>query len=328
MKKIALMDTSIFTYNLGDQIIMESVKEQILPMFPNDFILNIPTHTPICHKYEYVLDKILHKNNVKIKDLDYKFVCGTNLLTGNMLKIKNNWNMNIFDSYMIDNCILVGVGTNVNSDKINLYTKIILKNVLSEKYIHSVRDEKTKQFLENLGYNAINTGCCTLWKLTPDFCKKIPSQKSKNVVFTLTDYSKDIEKDQLLINILKSEYEKVYFWPQGLEDYEYFNSLDKISNITIIDPSLQKFEEFLNNNECDYIGTRLHGGIKAMQCKKRSIIIAIDNRARNMGRDYNLNIIERNDLNNLNVLINSNIISNVSLNFSAIKKWKEQFKSE
>lgn len=328
MKKIALMDTSIFTYNLGDQIIMESVKEQVLPMFSKDFILNIPTHTPICHKYEYVLDKILHKNNVKIKDLDYKFVCGTNLLTGNMLKIKNNWNMNIFDSFMINNCILVGVGTNVNSEKINLYTKIILKNVLSKKYIHSVRDEKTKQFLENLGYKAINTGCCTLWKLTPDFCKKIPTQKSKNVVFTLTDYSKNIEKDQLLINILKNEYDKIYFWPQGLEDYDYFNSLNEIGNITIIEPSLQKFEEFLNNNECDYIGTRLHGGIKAMQCKKRSIIIAIDNRARNMGKDYNLNIIERNDINNLNVLINSKIISKVTLNFSAIKRWKEQFKSE
>ena len=199
---------------------------------------------------------------------------------------------------------------------------------MSKEYIHSVRDENTKIFLEKLGFTAINTGCCTLWDLTSQHCKDIPKIKSDTVVFTLTDYSKNIEKDQQLIDILKKKYKKIYFWPQGLEDYDYFKSLDNINNIKMLGPSLEEYETFLKNNDCDYVGTRLHGGIKALQLKKRSIIISIDNRARNMGRDYNLVCIERNDIYNLNNLIDSEIETNITLDFEKINQWKSQFIGE
>lgn len=327
MKKIALMDTSIFTYNLGDQIIMESVKRQLAPVLKGNFVLNIPTHTPFCHNYEYYCDLLFKKNNVKIKDIDYKFVCGTNLLTGNMLNIKNNWNLNIFDSLILKNCILVGVGTNKKAKKTNWYTRRILKNVLSKDFIHSVRDENTKVFLEKIGFKAINTGCCTLWDLTPKHCKEIPTSKSNTVVFTLTDYSKNIQQDKKLIEILKNKYKNIYFWPQGLEDYEYFKKFDNTENIKIIDPSLDEYQKFLKENDCDYIGTRLHGGIKALQLKKRTIIISIDNRARNMGRDYNLFCVERDEIDNLNTIIDEEFTTDIKLDFEKIEKWRSQFNS-
>ena len=51
-----------------------------------------------------------------------------------------------------------------------------------------------------------------------------------------------------------------------------------------------------SDKELDYVGTRLHAGVRAMQKGRRSIILSIDNRAREMGKDYNLNVIERNDI--------------------------------
>ncbi|MEI3046520.1 MAG: polysaccharide pyruvyl transferase family protein [Romboutsia timonensis] len=69
-----------------------------------------------------------------------------------------------------------------------MYSKILSKN-----YIHSVRDERTKRFVEELGYKAINTGCPTMWKFNDEFCKEVPTKKSDKVIFTLTDYSHDRE---------------------------------------------------------------------------------------------------------------------------------------
>lgn len=37
--------------------------------------------------------------------------------------------------------------------------------------------KKTKVFLEEMGFKAWNTGCPTLWGLTPEFCTEIPSKK-------------------------------------------------------------------------------------------------------------------------------------------------------
>ena len=78
--------------------------------------------------------------------------------------------------------------------------------------------------------------------------------------------------------------------------------------------------------ELDYIGTRLHAGIRAMQKRRRSIIISIDNRAREMGKDYNLNVIEREDIENLEEYLLSEFKTDIKLNLDNIKKWKEQFK--
>ena len=75
-----------------------------------------------------------------------------------------------------------------NSSFYDPYTRYIYKNIFSKEYIHSTRDEKTKIFLENNGFKAINTGCPTLWGLTDDLCKQIPCQRKKKVIFTLLSF--------------------------------------------------------------------------------------------------------------------------------------------
>lgn len=62
-----------------------------------------------------------------------------------------------------------------------------------------------------------------------------------------------------------------------------------------------------------------------MQHKIRSIIIAVDNRALDMKETYNLPIIERNNIEHLSEMINSNLITNLKINEKAIAEWKKQF---
>lgn len=322
MKKAIIFDTAVGSLNKGDEIIMMSAKSEIYEIIKNFFILIVPTHTPVFHWYQTI------SSNPKIrfmKEVDLKFVCGTNLLYTNMLRPWPNWNINLFNCKTLNESILLGVGCGINSNKINWYTRKLYNLVLSKQIIHSVRDDKTKNILEDIGFKAINTGCPTLWSLTTEFCNNIPKNKSTKVVFTLTDYSKDKITDQILINILKSNFKEIYFWPQGSGDYNYLKSFENIEDIIVIPPSVEEFSKILNQ-DIDYIGTRLHGGIFSMKHGRRSIIISVDHRAREMNKTYNLNCIERVDILNLSNLINSEFSTNIKLNEENINLWKNQFK--
>lgn len=318
--KMGILNTAIFSFNKGDYIIMESAKEQLKEIVQNKFTVEIATHAPLLHSYQF--DKKMKKD---LDELQVKFVCGTNLLSKSLFRRRTSWNINIFESHYLKNCVLLGVGAG-NIGKFDFYTQKVLKKVLAKDYIHSVRDEEAKVMLESIGLQAINTGCPTLWNLNKEHCQQIDTEKRGKVVFTLTDYKKDIVKDQMLINILKANYKEIYFWVQGFKDFEYFRELENIEDIHILYPEVSQYESFLENNECDYVGTRLHAGIKAMQKKRRSIIIIVDNRARSMKKDYQLNCIERDEIEEkLESYIQSEIITDITLKQENINKWKQQF---
>lgn len=322
MKKIIIFDTSVASFNRGDDIIMRGAREGLEELLSNAFVTNFPTHTPIFHLHQ--TSKI--NQNVKLlQQADFKFVCGSNLLYSNMVRPWPLWNINFLDSKPIKDCVLVGVGSGINSKQINLYTKRLYKSVLSSEYIHSVRDNSTKLMLEKMGFKAINTGCPTLWSFTSDLCKQIPTKKSESVIFTLTDYRRDKIRDQKMIEILIKNYKVVKFWPQGSEDYNYFQSMSGIDSIQVISPSVEAFSMALNS-DTDYVGTRLHGGIFAMQHKRRSVIIIVDHRAREMNKDFNLKALERDNIEELEMLINSEYATEVTVDREKINTWINQFK--
>lgn len=322
MKKIVLFDTSYGSFNIGDYFINECFNKEMKKLLNNNFCYRVGTHNPICHFYQ------INRKNDYFKfyeDANYKFIIGTNIIKKNMLTRKPDWNTNIFNCFPYKDSILVGAGLSNDSNNINFYTKVLYKKILNKKYIHSVRDEKTKKFLEDLGFKAINTGCPSLWSVNKKMCSKIPKEKSENVVFTLTDYAKNKENDQKLINILNNNYKKIYIWIQGSNDYNYFKSFDNIQNIKIINPTLSEYHKFLDNNDVDYVGTRLHAGICALKHLKRTIILSVDNRARDMKETYNLNVLERNEINKLEPIINSKFKTNIKIDTKKINQWKKQF---
>ncbi|AYF07701.1 polysaccharide pyruvyl transferase family protein [Bacillus mobilis] len=320
MDNVLVLDTSVGSLNKGDDIIMKCVRYQLSDITKSAYILTLPTHVSPFHWYQVARGS----HRVKLySNAKYKFVGGSNLLTMDMLTHFPQWNINMFNYGPLKGSILVGVGAG-KGNKINAYTKMLYKKVLSHEYIHSVRDERTKKFLEEMGLKALNTGCATMWSLTPEFCKEIPTEKSDSVIFTLTHHLKDLVKDQLLIDVLRRNYKDVYFWIQDASDFLYFESLSNTEDIKVVPPNIEAYEKVLNT-DIDYIGTRLHGGIFAMRHKKRTIIISIDERARGMSETYNLNLIERADFDNLEKMINSKIITDVKVNFEVVDQWLKQF---
>jgi hypothetical protein len=239
------------------------------------------------------------------------------------------WNVNIFNCGCYKNSVTVGVGcTNFKSgsDKVSFYSKLLFSKILSKQYKHSVRDERTKRIIESIcgKGSAINTGCPTIWGLTKSHCADIPTAKAERVVFTLTDYSVDRENDQRLIDTLKKLYGEVYYWPQGTQDAKYFASLENTEGITVLTPSVKAYSELLSQGNIDYIGTRLHAGIYAMQHKIRSVILIVDNRAKDMAETYNINTLPR-DYQDIEGYLSGEIVTAVKIDEDAITEWKSQF---
>lgn len=323
MQNILLLDTSVGSQNKGDDIIMECVRQELSPILKNNFEYTLPTHVSPFHWYQ------VWRNSLRLQSYSncrLKFVGGTNILAKNMLTHYPQWNINLFNCKPLSGSILVGVGAGAGEHK-DWYTHRLYRKVLNHNYYHSCRDERTKQYVENiLGLKAINTGCVTMWMLTPDFCRSIPTTKSDKVVFTLTAGKHD-DRDQLLIDTLKRSYKDIYFWPQGISDYDYLHTYNNIDGIIILPASKQAYDRFLTDFDTDYVGTRLHGGIYAMRHKRRSIIITIDERAREINRSNNLVCIEKNDIAQLESVINSEIETKVRMDYVKINSWKEQFKN-
>ena len=322
MKYILLLDTSVGSQNKGDDIIMECVRNELEPLLLKGFEYTLPTHVSPFHWYQ------VWRNSLRVRsyaNCDLKFVGGSNILAKNMFTHYPQWNINLFNCAPLAGSILVGVGAGA-SEKRNWYTRKLYRKVLSHDYYHSCRDKRTKLYIEQeLGLKAIHTGCVTMWMLTPDFCKQIPETKSERVVFTLTSRVFD-ERDQILIDTLKSCFKEVYFWPQGMNDYDYLQKYKNIEDIRILPATKKAYDDFLSQNDTDYVGTRLHGGVYAMRHKRRSIIIAIDERAREINKANNLICIEKDEIKSqLAVLINSSFPTRIEMDYDAINRWKAQF---
>ena len=63
-----------------------------------------------------------------------------------------------------------------------------------------------------------------------------------------------------------------------------------------------------------------------LQHKKRTIIIGIDNRAKEKKKDFNLPVIDREDMRDLAGTINSPLVTDIHIPLENINKWKGQFK--
>ena len=133
------------------------------------------------------------------------------------------------------------------------------------------------------------------------------------------------EHDQCMIDILLRNYKEVYFFPQCVGDFEYLHKFKNIERIKILEASKAAYDTFLTNNDTDYVGTRLHGGVYAMRHARRAIIIAIDERARAINAKNNLNCVERNNITELEQMINSDFETKIVMDFDSINRWKSQF---
>lgn len=240
---------------------------------------------------------------------------------------RRQWDLRKTDMFRIHDLVLLGVGWWQYQPEPNLYTKTLLKKILSTQVIHSVRDGYTEKMLKSAGiHNVLNTGCPTMWGLTPEKVNRVPTHKGKNVVTTLTKYMQDDELDKYLLDVLLANYENVYVWLQAIEDYNQLQRMGYGKRVQAIAPTLEAYNTLLKNEEIDYIGTRLHGGIHALNNEKRILIIAVDNRAKEISKDTNLPVIDREKVKErLESMINGSWKTKTELPTDNINRWKAQF---
>lgn len=326
MNTVMLFDTSVASLNIGDQIIMDATQKQLRKLFPDDYFLTTSTHD------------IIGKQTFMINEMaDFSFLGGSNILNDKFsFRNKNQWRLSLFSSKKINDVISIGCGRS-NYDVSPFIKKVLQKQIynhcFSQSYLHSVRDSFTEKKFTEFGFPCINTSCVTLWDFIKEFCSTIRKEKADKVVATITYYknsSKDYKRYNQLFSILNKMYEHIYFFAQdGVLDLDLFNNLEfeGKENVEIVTPSLEGYDLLLKSDAVDFVGTRLHGGIRAMQHKQRAIIIEIDNRAKEISKDVNLCTVSWDELEKVEKLISSRFKNDIQIPFDKVNQWKDQFKS-
>jgi hypothetical protein len=163
-----------------------------------------------------------------------------------------------------------------------------------------------------------------MWGLTAAHCRMLPRRRARDVVFTLTAWRADPVADRAWLDVLKRHYRRITFFSQQREDYDYLQQFDT-DGIRTVTPTTAAFTELLANERVDYIGTRLHGGIRPLQCGKRSLILGVDNRALEIHRDTGLPVLARDALHDIEEWIEGDQPANIVLLAEAIATWRSQF---
>ncbi|HEY1662536.1 MAG TPA: polysaccharide pyruvyl transferase family protein [Verrucomicrobiae bacterium] len=304
--------------NLGDCIIWQAVEQQLRAMFgPQVEIKSVSSH-------------VLPDEHVKeqIKTAAHRIVGGTNLLGSNMGKFRQ-WKVSGRAMGFRYPAVLMGVGWGGYEAKPDAYTKLLLKAVLSHKLLHSVRDSHTEKLLRVAGFkNVINTSCPTLWQWAGEPCQANLQEPSERVLLMLTDYRRDEALDRALVELLARQYKEIIFWPQGSEDPYYGSYLlfPIRAKVRMLERTMAALEKFLTREgPVDCIGTRLHGGIKCLKAGQRSLIIEVDNRAREIAKDTGLPTVVRNDLKAIEQWTRATQPCTVHVRKEPIDRWKQQF---
>jgi polysaccharide pyruvyl transferase WcaK-like protein len=295
LQRIGVLDTSIATKNSGD-----------------------PTHEKLS-AYGRRLQRLVSLN----------VACGTNLLHSHMGLVRQ-WNVGPWDALSYSKTVLMGVGWRSHKRrKTDLYTRWLLRRVLSRNHVHSVRDSYAESKLKELGFDQVlNTACPTTWGLTEAHCAAIPRSRGEEVIVVLTDYSPDQQRDSHLVSLCLKMYKKVHFWSQGTGDLAYLHELGYQDRVELVSPSLAAYRRILadTRRSLDYVGTRLHGGIYALRHMRRSVIVGADHRANEMRRDLNLPVIDRYaQARDLEQMIGGDFSTAVRLPLAKIHQWQCQF---
>lgn len=276
--RLGWLDPSLSSDNSGDQIIAEAVWK-LLQLAEVSEVVRLPTQR-----------LMTREEKRKAATCERFVVGGTNLLNANYLKYRQ-WRLDPSVIRILRGKVLLcGVGWWQYEAATRPMTARLWRHLLSADG-HSVRDEYTLKRLNAMDIAGINTGCPTMWELP----RESTWQRSKeNVVITLTDYNRSPELDAKFVSTLSDYYDRIFLWPQGASDREYVGRL--AVDINLLSDGVDSFNEILASGTVDYVGTRLHAGVRALQYGVKSSIVAVDNRATEISRDTGLPIIPRSSI--------------------------------
>jgi polysaccharide pyruvyl transferase WcaK-like protein len=315
-RTITLLDTAVSSTNLGDHIIMEAVRRELADVLSGQLVFTVVSHEWMGAQSR----RLIRRSNWTISG-------GTNLLSSRMW-FRPNWKLTPIDAFSRLNVVLMGAGWYQYQHAPDPYSRWLLRRVLSRDLLHSVRESYALKRLASIGVtNAVNTGCPSIWRLTPEHCSRLPRQKAVDSAVTAVNSYPGLRNpsaDRRMLEVIRRHYRNVHLWIQSDTDYEYARALSE--GLRFIGPNLASLDAILASDlDVDYVGNRLHAGIRALQKGRRAIIVEIDNRAREMGQDFAVPTVERTNFERLEHLIREPFEVTVRLPQKDIARWKSQF---
>jgi hypothetical protein len=298
--------------NLGDIII----KDAVLDNLPAELNEHLGGWVPID----------FYAQGYQMARGDLLVLAGANIIANSPFRNPSVWRPALRDAVRGDYLVLFGIGWWQYQKDPGALTGLFYRHYMLRSGVqHSVRDSYTKTMLEKCGIgNVINTGCPTMWKL-PEYMS-FGSTKPDRVVFTLTDYYRHPEYDRALLQILLDNYKGVHFFPQGSEDINYLHSIAtprQLESIVVLERTMEAYNSILASEGIDYVGTRLHAGIRALQKKRRAFVLSVDNRATEISKDTNLPVLERKSWQTLTDRLYSDFSVHLRINHAGIEKFKD-----
>ena len=317
MRHIHLIDTAVASNNVGDEIIVEACRRALAPVLREVYVTTSSGH-----------DGLGRYGRKLAASADLIFLLGTNALTAKFrLPGRHTWSVSPRDlSALEGRVVLFGVGANKDFDRVQGLQVRFLKRVLSDDYAHSVRDAPAGRILDAAGRRWIGTSCPTVWSFAGAGAV-FPAERAGRVVFTLTGKKPDAARDGAMIETLLALYDEVSFWPQQPEDTPYFERLASGQGWAVrrIAPNLAAYDAYLSADATDSVGTRLHGGVRALQHGRRTVIVAIDNRARDMGVSAGLTVLARDRMETLRDMLSGPLDVTPTPDPAPIRAFLDQF---
>lgn len=312
MRLVTLLDTSVSSDNLGDEIIMDAVRAELNDCMPDAYLYTVATHDSMGRRAHRIL-----------RETEFCVVGGTNFLSSGMLR-GSGWKVSLRDLGALKNVVMMGVGWKDYQAAPSRYARYIYEKVVAKDFVHSCRDQYSAAKLAGLGRTVVNTTCPSLWRMTPEACAAVPARKADTVVTALTFYRPQPDTDRATLDLLRERYDRVLFWTQQAEDLPYLRSLGSY-DFEVISPNVGAYSELLRSRDVDFVGSRLHGGIRALQHGRRTLVIGVDNRATEIGRDTGLPVVGRADVAAIDAWITAPVPTLIHLPTEAIARWKGQF---
>ncbi|MGH6979968.1 MAG: polysaccharide pyruvyl transferase family protein [Stellaceae bacterium] len=311
--RVNVFDTAIASDNLGDEIIMEAVWEVLNRIFPSATYQRIASH-----RHATIPQMVAGRT------ADVSLVGGTNILKSHML-FRGNWRISPLDYLAWRNVVLLGVGwQHYGGGEADAPTRLFFRTVLSRSRLQSVRDMHTYALLRPHVPTAIYTGCPTMWRLTPEHCAQLPVRKAQNVIFAVTYYQPAPAADRALFQLLKRHYDKIFFWPQQAADVGYMRDLG-VEGFIPLPRDVAQFDRILREEDVEFVGARLHGGIRALQRGRRALVVPVDNRATEISKVTHLPIGLRTELGAIERWIAEPEPTRIVLPWDSIERWQNQF---
>ncbi|WP_130176338.1 polysaccharide pyruvyl transferase family protein [Cryobacterium sp. SO1] len=302
---VVVVDPGMTSTNLGDQIISDAIhREFITPLSRSTHVEVIPMHGPLSDASRDAL-----------RSADEVVVCGTNLLSNHM-RFRTSWEWDRADIELAKGKLTVfGAGWwQYQVGAIDPVSARWMKSMGGGR-TWGVRDAYSAKRLAAAGVASAHISCPTLWRVGE---QPLPSTQ-KRIIATFTDYNQDPLADRRLIDLLESRHDVLY-WPQGPGDRRYIESISPGAP-TFIDPSLAAFDHELQQPDTAYVGLRLHGGIRALQFGVPSLILSIDNRAREISRSVGLRAPSRHAFRDIEHALDGQSPVAIELPADAIESW-------